>query len=548
MPSAWSYARVSSVEQATAGRGIQRQQDDSMARAWCERHGYLFAETFTFTGSAYTGSHLKGDAPLRCWLDQAKAGALGPNPALLVEEIDRFTREAGHRLLGELAQIFDAGIWVVALRDGVIYSAEAFERDDRLLVDLMDEIRAAHRYSLRLSRRLTSYWGQVRDRLADGGAERGDRLAPWWISATPDGKAWMLNDRAPIARQMFERALEVGTATIAREFNEQAIAPVTPGTTWKSGSIARHLRNPSAYGLLRLLSRTDAPIDHEDHFPPLVTRDEWELVQAALRERIKNPAARSAQGQCHWIGQRLTRCTCGATVEVFCSTPRPGKHYRYLACQRRRHERGVCHGRSYKLDVVTAHLLTRLQPQQLALMLNGGAPQDHLAAAMAAADAARQAVTLAEQQENNATAALEASILKGDGADLLLPIVRRAQDHLQSTRHELGVALQNVAAAQGRQMPVNLAADVAAMLERFAAGDDTAAQRRRVHDGLRRLGLVIHLDPKASRCGLQMGGGKIDWQPVDPELSRGALGAGATAATFFGDADDGIGAGVEWPA
>lgn len=543
MPTAWSYARVSSAEQATAGGGIARQRDDTLARAWCQQHGYTFATTFQFTGSAYSGRHLQDGTPLRQWLDQACSGALGQHPALLVEEIDRFTREAGHRLLGELGAIFQAGVWLVALRDGTVYSSEAFEQDDRLLVDLLDEIRAAHRYSLRLSRRLSSYWGQVRDRAKDGKLQRPDRLAPWWISAV-DGE-WQLNDRAPTARRMFLRALEVGSSTIAREFNEQGIPPVTAGRRWTSGGITRHLRNPASYGLLRLLPKTNDPIEVPDHFPPLLTRAEWDQVQAAIATRKRLPETRAAQGQCWWVGQRLTRCTCGSVCEVFTSQPRPGQNYRYLRCARWRHERAVCNAHGYRLEVVTAHLLTRLQPQQLALML-GQVPADHLAKVLAAADTARQAMAAAEQQHHHAVAALEAAVLKGDGADLLLPIVRRAESALEERRDAMTQALAAVAAAQGQSVPDDLAAAVQEMLQAFAQGADTVEQRRRVHDGLRRLGLTILLDPHQRRCGLQLGDGPADWQPVDAELSRAALAAGAYGAVHFSGDADGLGAGFEW--
>jgi DNA invertase Pin-like site-specific DNA recombinase len=542
MPSAWSYARVSSLEQAASGAGLQRQHDDTLARAWCDRNGYQFMETFAFTGSAYSGRHLRDGAPLRHWIDQAIAGQLGPSPALLVEEIDRFTRQAGHRLLGELAGIFAAGIVLVSLRDGVTYSAAAFERDDRLLVDLMDEIRAAHRYSVRLSRRLSSYWQQARDRVAAGEVVRPDRLAPWWISA--DGDRWILNDRAPIARAMFDRALEVGSSTIAREFNAQGVPPVTPGRAWTSGGITRHLRNPAAYGLLRLQRAAGYPVEHPDYFPALVSREQWELVQRALERRQRNPSARAAQGACWWIGQRLTRCSCGAPIETFCSTPRPGQHYRYLRCSRRRHEAGACNGISYRLEAATAHLLTRLQPAQLALMLNRR-PDDRALVA-AAVDAARQAVELAEQQRDRAVHALEAAVLRGEDAALLLPIARRADDSLTAQRQALADALEQLAAAEGPQLGPELAASVSALLASFAQGTDTPEQRRAVQATLQRLGLVVLLDPARPRLALQIGDGEPDWQPVDPELGRAALAAGAMGATFYEGDADGIGQGVEW--
>jgi hypothetical protein len=58
----------------------------------------------------------------------------------------------------------------------------------------------------------------------------------------------------------------------------------------------------------------------------------------------------------------------------------------------------------------------------------------------------------------------------------------------------------------------------------------------------------VTIDTAGMRMALQIGDGPQVWQPIDRELGAHAIDQGATGATFFEGGDDGLGAGVEWPA
>lgn len=514
---------MSTVQQAEEGGGLQRQASGAAA-AWCEANGYDLVEHFAFAGSAWKGRHLAEGAPLRSWLEQAVAGQLGPQPALLVEEVDRFTRQAGHVALGPLlARVFPAGVRIVNLREGVTYSQEAFDQDDRLLVDLLDDIRAAHRYSTRLSRRLTSYWDQVRERIRRGEVVRSDSIAPFWIGV--EGGQWVLNHRAPLARRIFDRALEVGAVSIARELNAEGVPPPErrgdPTRPWSSGALVRHLRNPAAYGTVELLR---GQIHREGYFPPLVSREQWDRVQAAIEGRRQNMASRGRRDVMRWIGQGLTCCACGCRTRV--TTSGTGKRHRYLQCERRRDEAGRCQAITYRLDLVTAHLLTRLQPAQLAQLLGAGDEQRE--AAVRRREQAAQAVAAADQAKANAEEALRQGILGGRAVEVFVSTYDQAAAAAAAARGELAEAAAVVEQLLHQQGGAELHADVAALLVAFAAGNDTAEQRQAVNRGLRRLGVRITLASDRPALALGIGDGEPEWQPVSwaqvEYLERGRTG------------------------
>ena len=90
MELAISYKRFSSLAQAK-GRSEGRQGDET--EEYCSRKGYKIVETFVDRGfSAYTGENSdKGD--LKAILDLAAAGKIKPGTHLVVESLDRISRQ-----------------------------------------------------------------------------------------------------------------------------------------------------------------------------------------------------------------------------------------------------------------------------------------------------------------------------------------------------------------------------------------------------------------------------------------------------------------------
>lgn len=543
MPHAWSFARVSSSQQSRRGGGLQRQGSDSdaAAREWCAAHGCTYVDSFRFVGSAYQGRHMAEGAPLQAWLEQAIAGSLGESPVLLVEDVDRFTRQAGHVALGPLlTRVFPAGVRIVTLKDGTVYSQEAFERDDRLLGDLLDEIRSAHRYSTRLSRRMTAAWDQARARIEAGVPVRAGVIAPFWISAESGG--WILNSQAPLARRIFGRALDVGAVTIARELNRDripALARRGPSTRpWTAAGIMSHLRNPAAHGAVCLRRGGTPALIRDDYFPPLITREQFEAIQARIEERKRDPGSRGRRDVTRWIGQRITRCACGWSVCSTTSSGGGGTRIPYLQCARRRNEADVCRAPSYNLTVATAHLLTRLQPAQLeSLVEDGGDRQTAIRDAIEARDGAAALLLTARRELENATRALKVAIKAGAPVDVFLAAHGEADEAVALHHEAHRAAIRRLAALQQSPSVEQLQAPVLNMLLSFADGADTSEQRAAVNRGLQRLGVRIILARDELAMGLSIADGAVDWQPVDPAqldyLARGR--AGIRSEAWMGD-------------
>ena len=118
-----TYGRVSSPAQLH-GEGLRRQRE--VIAEWIAKHPELNlridAELEEKARSAWRGDHAtKDDAALASILKQVENGELQPPLLLIMESLDRFSREdkwlANHRLSGLVSK----GIWVATTKDDKIY-------------------------------------------------------------------------------------------------------------------------------------------------------------------------------------------------------------------------------------------------------------------------------------------------------------------------------------------------------------------------------------------------------------------------------------------
>lgn len=115
MPSAFSYLRFSSPEQAK-GDSIRRQTEATAS--WCARNKITLDTSITLRDegvSAFRGKHR--DNPdthaLASFLQAVKSGRVPAGSYLIVESLDRLSREKIRPALTLLLNLIEAGIKVV---------------------------------------------------------------------------------------------------------------------------------------------------------------------------------------------------------------------------------------------------------------------------------------------------------------------------------------------------------------------------------------------------------------------------------------------------
>jgi DNA invertase Pin-like site-specific DNA recombinase len=139
---------------------------------------------------------------------------------LLIEDMDRLTREQMSDALKLVTGILEAGVTICVLNQGWEITLDTFNRDASQAFMLVGAIQRANGESRRKSELLTQSAVGRRKRLREHGIPFTTQGVPWvdW-----NGEKWVLNKNAETVRLIFEWAADgVGTYVIARMLNNAA--------------------------------------------------------------------------------------------------------------------------------------------------------------------------------------------------------------------------------------------------------------------------------------------------------------------------------------
>jgi DNA invertase Pin-like site-specific DNA recombinase len=327
----FSYERVSSTKQGQ-GSGLQRQS--ASAAAWCEAQGLVLDQELSLIDSgrsAFKGDHLHG--ALGRFLALAQAGELGTDPILLVEALDRLSRQEALDALDTILQgLIRSGVRIITLEDGAEYSRRTLRDDASRLIVLVVKVQAAYEYSRRLAMRITDTWNRTRERLRDGVIDRPAIFRPAWCDW--DGAQFTLNSYAAVIREALALLRDHGSNAVARMLNEQGTTS-PGGKAWTRAGVELLLKDPRIWGTValnnprrarKLRDKGITPPPQEllpGLLPPLTTQAAIEEVLALRAQRASHTGLRGPNTQLYWVGQGITTCTCGATCgTVSARTPR----------------------------------------------------------------------------------------------------------------------------------------------------------------------------------------------------------------------------------
>jgi DNA invertase Pin-like site-specific DNA recombinase len=215
---AHSYDRFSSKRQEQ-GASLDRQLKAS--RLVCERFGLrLNPIRFRDLGvSAYTGRNAISGA-LADVLAACDAGAIPPGRKLIVESLDRITRQDPYTAEGRIRDLCDRGLVIVTANDFQVYSKRRLAEDFGAGVILKAMLARAYEESKIKSDRVRDARERNRKALREGTGKL-PRMLPGWLTSV-DGKAVEIPDRVETLRLIFRLAADgLGSSTIAKQLNRE---------------------------------------------------------------------------------------------------------------------------------------------------------------------------------------------------------------------------------------------------------------------------------------------------------------------------------------
>jgi DNA invertase Pin-like site-specific DNA recombinase len=366
-PVAYSYLRFSTPEQS---RGDSYRRQASMAKDYAARHNLALDERLTFHDlgiSAFRGRNAD-EGNLGAFLEAVRSGTIAQGSYLLVESLDRLSRQTARRALRTLEDIVDQGVVLVTLSDSRAYTKEALDSDPTSLLIAIITFMRANEESEMKSRRLSASWENKRQNARN---EVLTARCPAWLQVQQDRRGFeLIPNRAAIVRRIFAMALDgVGQHRIAETLNREGVTTWgsgtrTPATHWHRSYIVKILSNPATYGMF-----TPRVMHHEDgrkvfrdtetlpgYYPGAIDEETFRRAQALRNGPIAPRRGRHAAtpvqhllaglAQCPLCGGRMTRVSKGSRARsgrpyLVCTSAKSGAGCTYKAVQCEIVERGV---------------------------------------------------------------------------------------------------------------------------------------------------------------------------------------------------------------
>jgi DNA invertase Pin-like site-specific DNA recombinase len=283
---AYSYIRFSHPDQA---RGDSLRRQLAITREYCVTNNLSLDEKFTIRDlgiSAFRGKNATKGA-LGAFLNAVQAGRVPKGSALLIESLDRLSRNEVEESYDLLRDIMRGGIEVHTLSDNQIYRRGEFSMQQ--MIWSLFVLARAHEESQRKSERIGAAW-----KMKKGKARLNKTPITWrvpaWIQVV-DGRYHLIPERASLIRRIFKLSADgLGKRSIAVQLNREGIQTWgdrarKPANGWHDSYIQKILHNPAVIGVYQPYSRGDKgrvpdgePI--EDYFPAAVDFAVWQKVNA----------------------------------------------------------------------------------------------------------------------------------------------------------------------------------------------------------------------------------------------------------------------------
>ena len=298
MTNAYCFHRYSTPAQ-DKGTSFERQALATSAR--CNREGWTMMSPIEDRGrSAWKGDHLKS-GNLGKWRKLVDLGEIEPGSVLVVENLDRLSRQNARIARRWIEDLTDCGISIAVCTPELYLDSEAMNGDNigAMVLHLLESIRANKESSRRSEHRPAVIAKQLEK--ARKGLAFTKRL-PAYLHVV-DGRVQAVEDRAAVIVKLYEWAVTMGYQGIATRLN----ATIKPwnGKKWNEGYVRDLLHSPIVEGEYRPTTGDRKPTGEVimGYYPVIV---EPELVQQARAAIIKRNDDKTG-GQNHEEAKNLFR-------------------------------------------------------------------------------------------------------------------------------------------------------------------------------------------------------------------------------------------------
>jgi DNA invertase Pin-like site-specific DNA recombinase len=293
---AYSYIRFSRAEQIK-GDSQRRQYETTLA--YCARNNLVLDETLSLQDlgiSAYRSKNATHGA-LSAFIRAVESGKIPHGSTLIVESLDRLSRDQLGRAQSLVLGILEQGITIVTLSPEREYTPDS-ANNLGAAIEIIVTLYRAHEESAMKSRRIGAAWATKRKNV---GQRKLTARCPAWLSLSEDRTEFhVLSEPARTVRRIFQMVVDgFGVDSIARTFNRDGVPPIARVQTWHRSYILKILGNRSVLGEFqphKLISGKRQPTGEPiiDYFPVIIDEQLFYQAQQAKASRRGKQGRRGA--------------------------------------------------------------------------------------------------------------------------------------------------------------------------------------------------------------------------------------------------------------
>ncbi|MGU5622380.1 recombinase family protein [Aeromonas caviae] len=328
---AYSYIRFSTPKQAQ-GDSYRRQLQQAMD--YCAKHNLQLDDKTIddFGTSAFRGANMSEGA-LGRFVDAVKHGEIEQGSYLLVESVDRLSRQAVEEALEQFLAIVRAGIVIVTLSDKQVFRRGQVDFT-KLIVSIVYMARANDESEMK-SRRSRAAWSNGREQARKNNKVIANSRLPSWL--TRDGEQIVpIPERVAIVNEMFEMAKSgCGYEQIAKVFLEKGYKTFGKEADWRPAGIQAVIKSQAVIGVFQphvIENGHRVPADEPilGYYPTIVSPALFEEVQHLISKRNKHSGS-YRKGTFNNLFSGVLRCQCGESLR-YQNKGRAGSPRNYLVC------------------------------------------------------------------------------------------------------------------------------------------------------------------------------------------------------------------------
>lgn len=334
MPKAYAYVRWSTAEQGEEGRDSHDRQTTPL-RAFTEATGIPVVETIIDKGvSAFKGANAR-IGQLKGLLDRIESGEIERGDYVIVESIDRLTRQKLNDSVELIQSILKKGVRLHTVIDQKTYSHDDPSRDLETLLMVGVIAKRAHEESDTKSKRLKSSWLKKRD-AAETTIIR--KQCPYGFRYDEQANAFVIvEDEAQEIRHIFDLLKHMGILESIKRVNQYS------KRRWTRKHIDELIKTKSPIGVLCLNRRKDDGngriLDRyiPGYYPKIIEDTDFDAAVSAIKSRFNERKSGRRAANNYNIFRHCIQCEMHKVGMMFNlqGLGLEKKRYAYLVCSNR---------------------------------------------------------------------------------------------------------------------------------------------------------------------------------------------------------------------